>query len=144
MDTFEVTVLKITTAQDIGRAIHPLLAAGQIEGGTLQAVGYGLLEELVWDRGRIVNNRLTNYIIPTSLDAPEMETVIIEKEYPHGPFGAKGVGELPMNGAAPAIAAAVFNATGAFVTEIPITPERLQMALEKDNESTKDTKGHEE
>jgi CO/xanthine dehydrogenase Mo-binding subunit len=131
MDTFEVTVLKITTAQDIGRAIHPLLAAGQIEGGTLQAVGYGLLEELVWDRGRIVNNRLTNYIIPTSLDAPEMETVIIEKEYPHGPFGAKGVGELPMNGAAPAIAAAVFNATGAFVTEIPITPERLQMALEK-------------
>jgi CO/xanthine dehydrogenase Mo-binding subunit len=131
MDTFEVTVLKITTAQDIGRAIHPLLAAGQIEGGTLQAVGYGLLEELVWDRGRIVNNRLTNYIIPTSLDAPEMETVIIEKEYPHGPFGAKGVGELPMNGAAPAIAAAVFNATGAFVTEIPITPERLQMAIEK-------------
>lgn len=131
MDTFEVTVLKITTAQDIGRAIHPLLAAGQIEGGTLQAVGYGLLEELVWDRGRIVNNRLTNYIIPTSLDAPEMETVIIEKEYPHGPFGAKGVGELPMNGAAPAIAAAVFTATGAFVTEIPITPERLQMALEK-------------
>lgn len=144
MDTFEVTVLKITTAQDIGRAIHPLLAAGQIEGGTLQAVGYGLLEELVWDRGRIVNNRLTNYIIPTSLDAPEMETVIIEKEYPHGPFGAKGVGELPMNGAAPAIAAAVFNATGAFVTEIPITPERLQMALEKNNESTKDTKGREE
>ena len=131
MDTFEVTVLKITTAQDIGRAIHPLLAAGQIEGGTLQAVGYGLLEELVWDRGRIVNNRLTNYIIPTSLDAPEMDTVIIEKEYPHGPFGAKGVGELPMNGAAPAIAAAVFNATGAFVTEIPVTPERLQAAIEK-------------
>jgi CO/xanthine dehydrogenase Mo-binding subunit len=131
MDTFEVTVSKITTAQDIGRAIHPLLAAGQIEGGTLQAVGYGLLEELVWDKGRIVNNRLTNYIIPTSLDAPEIETVIIEKEYPHGPFGAKGVGELPMNGAAPAIAAAVFNATGAFATEIPITPERLQMALEK-------------
>ncbi|HXG91005.1 MAG TPA: xanthine dehydrogenase family protein molybdopterin-binding subunit [Blastocatellia bacterium] len=130
MDTYEVTVVKITTAQDIGRAIHPLLAAGQIEGGTLQAVGYGLLEELVWNRGRIVNNRLTNYIIPTSLDAPEMETVIVEKEYPHGPFGAKGVGELPMDGAAPAIAAAVFNATGAFVNEIPITPERLQRALE--------------
>lgn len=130
MDTFEVTCTKITTAQDIGRAIHPLLAAGQIEGGTLQAVGYGLLEELVWDRGRIVNNRLTNYIIPTSLDAPDMETVIIEKEYPHGPFGAKGVGELPMDGAAPAIAAAVFNATGAFVSEIPISPERLQQATE--------------
>ena len=129
MDTYEVTVSKITTAQDIGRAIHPLLAAGQIEGGTLQAVGYGLLEELVWDRGRIVNNRLTNYIIPTALDAPEMETILIEKEYPHGPFGAKGVGELPMDGAAPAIAAAIFNATSAFVSEIPVTPERLEAAL---------------
>ncbi|HSB10037.1 MAG TPA: xanthine dehydrogenase family protein molybdopterin-binding subunit [Blastocatellia bacterium] len=131
MDTFEVTCTRITTAQDIGRAIHPVLAAGQIEGGTLQAVGYGLLEELVWDRGRIVNNRLTNYIIPTSLDAPDMETLIVEKQYPHGPFGAKGVGELPMDGAAPAIAAAVFSATGAFVGEIPITPERLQLAIEK-------------
>jgi CO/xanthine dehydrogenase Mo-binding subunit len=133
MDTFEVTVTKITTAQDIGRAIHPVLAAGQIEGGTLQAVGYGLLEELVWDKGRIINNRLTNYIIPTSLDAPDMETVIVEKEYPHGPFGAKGVGELPMDGAAPAIAAAVFHATGAFVSEIPITPERLQAEMENNN-----------
>jgi CO/xanthine dehydrogenase Mo-binding subunit len=129
-DTYEVICTKITTAQDIGRAIHPTLAAGQIEGGTLQAVGYGLLEELVWDSGRIVNNRLTNYIIPTSLDAPEMETIIIENPYPHGPFGAKGVGELPMDGGAPAIAAAVFNATGAFVPEIPITPERLQRISE--------------
>jgi len=130
MDTFEVTVQKITTAQDIGRAIHPVFAAGQIEGGTLQAVGYGLLEELIWDKGRIINNRLTNYIIPTSLDAPDMDTIIVEKEYPYGPFGAKGVGELPMDGAAPAIAAAVFNATGAFVNEIPITPERLMSAVE--------------
>ena len=130
MDTYEVTCTKITTAQDIGRAIHPVLASGQIEGGTLQAVGYGLLEELVWDKGRVVNNRLTNYIIPTSLDAPDMDTMIVEKEYAYGPFGAKGVGELPMDGGAPAIAAAVFNATGAFVTEIPITPERLQRTVE--------------
>jgi CO/xanthine dehydrogenase Mo-binding subunit len=128
--TWEVTVTKITTAQDIGRAINPILAAGQIEGGTLQAVGYGVLEELVWNRGRIVNNQLTNYIIPTSLDAPEVETIIIEMEYPHGPFGAKGVGELPMDGAAPAIAAAVHDATGIFVPEIPITPERLLAAIE--------------
>jgi CO/xanthine dehydrogenase Mo-binding subunit len=135
MDTFEVSVLKITTAQDIGRAINPLLAAGQIEGGTLQAVGYGLTEELVWERGRIVNRTLTNYIIPTSMDAPEMETIIIEKEYPHGPFGAKGVGELPMDGAAPAIAAAVLNATGAFVSEIPVTPDRLMAAVEESNKA---------
>ncbi len=131
LDTCEVTVTRITTAQDIGRAINPVLAAGQIEGGTLQAVGYGLLEEVVWDRGRVVNNRLTNYIIPTALDAPDMQTIIVEKEYPHGPFGAKGVGELPMDGGAPAIAAAVFDATGALLCEIPITPERLQAALEK-------------
>ncbi len=131
LDTFETRVLKITTAQDIGRAIHPLLAEGQIEGGSLQAVGYGLLEEVVWERGRVVNNRLTNYIIPTSLDAPEMETILVEKEYPHGPFGAKGVGELPMDGTAPAIAAAIFNATGALVSEIPVTPERLLAALEE-------------
>ena len=130
MDTYEVTCTKITTAQDIGRAIHPVLAAGQIEGGTLQAVGYGLLEELVWDQGRIVNNRLTNYIIPTSLDAPDMQTIIVEMPYAHGPFGAKGVGELPMDGGAPAIAAAVLNATGAFVDEIPVTPERLQSVVE--------------
>jgi CO/xanthine dehydrogenase Mo-binding subunit len=129
-DTLEVTVRRITTAQDIGRAINPALAAGQIEGGTLQAVGYGLLEELVWENGRIVNNRLTNYIIPTSLDAPDMDTIIVEKEYKHGPFGAKGVGELPMDGAAPAIAAAIFNATGVLPQEIPITPERLLQALE--------------
>lgn len=129
--TWEVAVTKITTAQDIGRAINPVLAAGQIEGGTLQAVGYGALEELVWTRGRIVNNQLTNYIIPTSLDAPEIETIIIEKEYPHGPFGAKGVGELPMDGAAPAIALAVRDAVGVYVDEIPITPERLLAAIEK-------------
>jgi len=131
LDTCEVTVLKLTTAHDLGRAIHPVLAQGQIEGGALQAVGYGLLEELVWDRGRIINNRLTNYIIPTSLDAPEMESIIIENAYPHGPFGAKGVGELPIDGPAPAIAAAVFSATGAFVNEIPITPERLMSEMEK-------------
>jgi CO/xanthine dehydrogenase Mo-binding subunit len=131
LDTYEVTVQKVTVAQDIGRAIHPVLAEGQIEGGTLQAVGYGLYEELLWDHGRVLNDRLTNYIIPTSLDAPEMETIIVEKEYPHGPFGAKGVGELPMDGAAPAIAAAVLHATGAFLSDIPITPERLQTILEE-------------
>jgi len=136
MDTYEVTCAKITTAQDIGRAIHPVLAAGQIEGGTLQAVGYGLLEELVWDKGRIVNNRMTNYIIPTSLDAPQMETIIVENQYPHGPFGAKGVGELPMDGGAPAIAAAVFNATGAYATQIPITTERLMAAIKNDTRTT--------
>jgi CO/xanthine dehydrogenase Mo-binding subunit len=125
-DTFETTVLNITTAQDVGRAINPILAEGQIEGGTLQAVGYALMEEIVADKGRMLNNRLTNYIIPTSADAPEIKTILVENEYPYGPFGAKGVGELPMDGPAPAIAAAIFDATGLLVNEIPITPERLE------------------
>ncbi|MBI4469308.1 MAG: xanthine dehydrogenase family protein [Acidobacteria bacterium] len=128
LDTFETTVLKVTTAQDIGTPIHPKLAEGQIEGGTLQAIGYGLLEEVVMHGGRMVNDRLTNYIIPTSLDAPEIETVLVGKPYPYGPFGAKGVGELPIDGAAPALASAIYNATGALVTELPITPERLEQA----------------
>ena len=136
MDTCETRVVKITTAQDMGRAIHPLIVEGQIEGGTLQAVGYGLFEEVVMHEGRVVNNRMTNYIIPTSLDAPDIETILVEKEYPYGPFGAKGIGELPMDGAAPAIAAAVFNATGAFVGQIPITPERLMEEVSREDART--------
>src|SRR5262245_46097912 len=131
LDTCEVSVLKLTTAHDLGRAIHPVLAQGQIEGGALQAVGYGLLEELVWERGRILNNRLTNYIIPTSLDAPEIESIIVENAYAYGPFGAKGIGELPIDGPAPAIAAAIFSATGVCVNEIPITPERLMAVMDE-------------
>ena len=128
-DTFETTVLNITTAQDVGRAINPILAEGQVEGGTLQAVGYALMEEIVADKGRMLNNRLTNYIIPTSADAPEINTILVENEYPFGPFGAKGVGELPMDGPAPAIVAAIFDATGVLVNEIPITPERLEQRV---------------
>jgi len=131
MDTYEITVLKITTAHDIGRSIHPIMVQGQIEGGTLQALGYGLCEEIVMKDGRVVNNRLTDYIIPTAVDAPEMETIIIENEYPYGPFGAKGAGELPMDGGAPAIVSAIYNATGALLTELPATPERLQRVLDE-------------
>lgn len=130
MDTYEVKIVGVITASDIGRAINPRLAEGQIEGGTVQALGYGLCEEVVWKDGHMVNNRLTNYIIPTSLDIPDMETILIENPYPYGPFGAKGLGELPMDGGAPALVAAIANATGAFVTEIPATPERIMEKLE--------------
>ncbi|MEW6732733.1 MAG: xanthine dehydrogenase family protein molybdopterin-binding subunit [Acidobacteriota bacterium] len=129
LDTYEVKILNVITASDIGRAINPLLAEGQIEGGTVQALGYGLCEEVVWENGRMLNNRLTNYIIPTALDIPDMETIIIEKPYAHGPFGAKGLGELPMDGGAPALVAAIANATGVLVNELPATPERILAAL---------------
>jgi CO/xanthine dehydrogenase Mo-binding subunit len=129
LDTGETRVLKVTTAQDIGRAIHPVLAAGQIEGGTLQGLGWALLEDVRWQDGRVWNHQLTNYIIPTAMDAPPMEVEIVEIPYVHGPFGAKGVGELPMDAPAPAVVAAIAHATGVWVTEIPVTSERLLRGL---------------
>lgn len=131
LDTYEVKLLKVITASDIGKAINPAMAEGQIEGGTVQALGYGLCEEVVWKDGKILNNRFTNYIIPTAQDVPEMETILVENPYPYGPFGAKGLGELPMDGGAPALVAAINNATGTFITEIPATPERILAALER-------------
>jgi CO/xanthine dehydrogenase Mo-binding subunit len=129
LDTGEVRVIDVDTAQDIGRAIHPVLAAGQIEGGTLQALGWALLEEVRWKDGRVWNAQLTNYIIPTSADAPPIRTRIVENPYSGGPSGAKGVGELPMDVPAPAVIAAIHHATGVWVDEIPVTPECLMRAL---------------
>jgi CO/xanthine dehydrogenase Mo-binding subunit len=123
--TFEVKVNKLTTAQDIGTAINPLLAEGQIIGGVTQALGYALLELPIYKDGVMINNQLTNYIIPTSLDTPPMDVTIVQKPYSKGPFGAKGVGELPMDIPGPAVAAAVLHATGKLVKELPILPETL-------------------
>ncbi len=128
LDTFETRVLHVTTAQDIGRAIHPVLAAGQIEGGTLQGLGWALLEEVRFKDGRVWNHQLTNYIIPTSADAPPIDVEIVELPYSSGPQGAKGVGELPMDAPAPAVVAAIADAIGVRVDEIPVTPERLRAA----------------
>ncbi len=130
LDTGEVEVERVVQACDVGKAIHPVLCAGQVEGGVVQALGYALLEELVLTDGRVQNTRMQNYIIPTSLDAPPIETILIENPYPYGPHGAKGVGELPMDGPAPAVAAAILNATGVLVPELPITPDRLLRMLE--------------
>ena len=107
------------------------MCKGQLEGGTLQAIGWALSEDVVWNRGRIVNPRMTNYIVPTALDAPPFETLLIEAPYAQGPAGgAKGIGELPMDGGAPAIAAAVEHATGIAVHDLPLTPERLVRATQ--------------
>jgi CO/xanthine dehydrogenase Mo-binding subunit len=128
LDTFETRVTRVTTAQDIGKAIHPILAAGQIEGGTLQGLGWALLEEVRWKDGRVWNHQLTNYIIPTSADAPPIDVEIVEIPYSKGPQGAKGLGELPMDAPAPAVIAAIADAIGVRVDEIPVTPERLRAA----------------
>jgi CO/xanthine dehydrogenase Mo-binding subunit len=129
LDTCETRVLGTVASADIGRAIHPVLAAGQIEGGTVQGLGWALLEDVRWKDGRVWNHQLTNYIIPTSADSPPIDVAIVEIPYSHGPHGAKGVGELPMDAPAPAVVNAIAQASGARVSEIPVLPERLMRAL---------------
>ena len=123
-DTFEVRPIKLTAVQEFGRPIHPALARGQIEGGTAQGLGYALLERVVMRNGAMANAQLTNYTIPTTLDTPEIDVVMLENPYPGGPFGAKGLGELPMDGPAPAVANALRH-FGLDVREVPATPELL-------------------
>jgi CO/xanthine dehydrogenase Mo-binding subunit len=122
--TWEANPIAFTTVHEIGKAIHPMLAAGQIEGGSAQGLGYALLEEVVVRDGRMVNAQLTNYIIPTTLDTPKMRVVMLENPYAYGPFGAKGVGEMPIDGPAPAVINALRHA-GFDLREIPATPERI-------------------
>ena len=126
-DTWEVRLISFLTVHEIGKAIHPMLATGQIEGGSAQGLGYALLEDVVMRDGRMANASLTNYIIPTTLDSPEMTVVMLENPYPHGPFGAKGVGEMPIDGPAPAVINALRHA-GFDLRAIPATPERLMAA----------------
>lgn len=130
LDTFEVAVTGFWSAADVGKAINPVMCKGQLEGGTLQAIGWALSEEIVWKQGLIKNARMTNYIVPTALDAPHFETVIVEDPFPIGPGGAKGIGELPLDGGAPAIAAAIEHALGISMDDMPLTPERLFCAAE--------------
>ena len=129
-DTLVTKPRTLTMAVDVGKAIHPTLCAGQVEGGTLQAIAWGYMEEIKFTDGRIQNDRLQTYIIPTSQDVPAMDTILIENPGPGGPSGAKGVGELPMDGGAPAIVAAIENATGIAPRNIPATPENLLSARE--------------
>jgi len=125
-DTYEVRPLKLTAVQEFGRPIHPALAQGQIEGGTAQGLGYALLERVVMRNGAMANSTLTNYTIPTTLDMPELDVVMMENPYPGGPFGAKGLGELPMDGPAPAVVNALRH-MGLDVREIPATPELIAL-----------------
>ena len=129
LDTGEVAVRECVSADDIGRVIHPILAEGQVEGGTLQAIGYATIEEMKLVDGRYLNDRLATYLIPTSLDAPRIKSILVEKPYSGAPHGAKGVGELPMDVGAPAVVAAIHDATGVWIHDLPATPERIIAAL---------------
>ncbi|OLC44602.1 MAG: hypothetical protein AUI89_03040 [Gemmatimonadetes bacterium 13_1_40CM_3_65_8] len=128
MTTGEVRVTDVVTAVDCGKALHPVMAEGQIEGGSLQAVGWATIEEIKMKDGGYQNDRLATYLIPTALDAPRIRTILVENPYSRGPFGAKGIGELPMDGPAPAIIAAIHDATGVWLDEVPATPEKVLAA----------------
>ena len=130
LDTGEVAVRDVVAVDDVGRVIHPILCEGQVEGGTLQAIGYATIEEIKLDDGRYLNDRLATYLIPTALDAPTITTILVEAPFSGAPHGAKGVGELPMDVGAPAVVAAIHDAVGAWITELPATPERILAALE--------------
>ena len=128
-DTGRVNVLKIVTAQDVGFAVNPTGIIGQIEGGAVQALGYALTEELQFDERGIVNPDLKSYLLPTAVDAPEIEAIIIEKPSAEGPRGMKGAGEAPVTTPAAAIANAIRAAVGVAPHEAPMTPERVWRAI---------------
>jgi len=129
LDTGEVQVKEVVAADDVGHVIHPVLAEGQVEGGTLQAIGYATIEEIKLRDGRYLNDRLATYIIPTALDAPRISTILVEAPFHAAPHGAKGIGELPMDVGAPAVVAAIADATGVWITDLPASPERILAAL---------------
>ena len=123
--TYEVHVDDFVAVQEVGRVINPVLAAGQIEGGVAQAIGMTLYENVVWQDGRMANGQMTNYIMPTAADIPPIRVFFAENPYAFGPAGAKGIGELPMDGPAPAILNAIENATGESFNQIPLMPETM-------------------
>ncbi len=120
-----VRVVQVDTAQDVGFVLNPQSVRGQIEGGIMQGVGLAVMEELIVDRGVILNASFTDYLLPTFLDAPDVEMVLIEEPSPWGPFGAKGLGEPPTISSTPAVAAAIRNATGLELNRVPIRPQDI-------------------
>jgi len=131
--TYEAHVGDFVAVQEVGRVINPVLAAGQIEGGVAQAIGFTLFENVVWKDGRMANGQMTNYIMPTAADIPPIRVYFEENPYAYGPGGAKGIGELPMDGAAPAILSAIENATGVSFNQVPLMPEAMMEEFAKNS-----------
>ncbi len=123
--TYAATVTNFHAVQEVGHVLHPILATGQVEGGVAQAIGYALYEKCIFSNGRLANNQMTNYIMPTSTDLPLIHVSFEETPCAHGAFGAKGIGELPMDGPAPAILNAIEHATGISFNQIPLLPEDI-------------------
>jgi len=131
-ETGETRVRAVWSGHDVGRVVNPTTGEGQVEGGVVQGLGYALVEEHAMRDGRIVNDQFSTYIIPTSLDTPEIHSILVEHAFPWGPYGVKGLGETPIIAVAPAVTAAIHHATGVRLREIPATPERVWAALRRD------------
>jgi CO/xanthine dehydrogenase Mo-binding subunit len=132
LETGVVRLLRVVSANDVGQAINPALVQGQIEGAVVQAEGYAVIENFISRKGHILTDQLSTYLIPTILDIPEtVESVVLEIAEPNGPFGARGLGEMPFLPLAPAVAAAVHDATGVWFNEFPLTSERILRGLGK-------------
>jgi putative selenate reductase molybdopterin-binding subunit len=130
IETGEVRVQKLVMAVDCGTAINPQTATGQVEGGMTQALGYAVSEDMVYDDdGRLLTRRFGDYRIFQADEMPEIQAILVPTYEPSGPFGAKAVAEIPMDGVAPAVANAVFHATGVRIYDLPITPEKVWKAL---------------
>ena len=130
VETGKVQILRYTALQDAGKAIHPSYVEGQMQGGSVQGIGWALIEEYLFDdKGHMRNPTMLDYRMPTALDVPMIDTVIIEVPNPSHPFGVRGVGETPIVPPPGAIANAVKNATGIRMTELPMSPPRVHSAI---------------
>lgn len=129
-ETGDYEILKVIAAQDLGRAIHPLQSVGQIEGGVAMGVGYAKSEAFITDKGRIVTDNLAKLKLPKITDMPDTEVILVEVYQDEGPFGAKGMGELPVNPVAPAVSNAIFDAVGVRMRHLPITKEKVLEAIQ--------------
>jgi CO/xanthine dehydrogenase Mo-binding subunit len=130
-ETGHVTVLRYTAAQDVGKAIHPSYVEGQIQGGVAQGVGWALNEEYIFDReGRMENAGFLDYRVPVASDLPMIDAILVEVANPRHPFGAKGVGEVPIVPPLAAVANAVRSAIGVRMTELPLSPPKIRAALD--------------
>jgi CO/xanthine dehydrogenase Mo-binding subunit len=130
LTTCSVSVDDFVALQEVGKVLHPLLARGQIIGGVAQGIGFSLYEKVVWQNGRMQNGQMTNYIMPTSSDLPPIRVLFEELGNVHGAYGAKGIGELPMDGPAPAILNAIEDALGVSFDSVPLLPEDIMEGLD--------------
>ena len=130
LETGKVEILRYTALQDVGKAIHPAYVEGQLQGGATQGIGWALNEEYVYDeRGRLLNASLLDYRMPTALDLPMIDTVLVEVPNPGHPYGVRGVGESPILPPAAAVANAIAQATGVRMDELPMSPPKVLAAL---------------